>query len=197
MRRHERRTDLSAPSTPTEPAQVGRVRADFDTFVIASSPRLVSLARLLTGDLGRAEDLVQDAYAKAYLRWGRIRADDPWAYVRRCLVNGYTDWWRRRPWREQTTETLPDRMISADHADRFAERQDLLGALAGLTRRERAVIVLRFYQDLSEVQIADALGISPGTVKSTNARALAKLRTSVHLEGHHSREPRVTSKGKP
>src|SRR4051794_31708665 len=76
-------------------------RVDFDDFVVGSSGRLLRVAQLLTGDAGRAEDLVQDAYARAFLRWDRIRADDPWAYVRRCVVNGYTDWWRRRPWREQ------------------------------------------------------------------------------------------------
>src|SRR3954447_6079785 len=81
---------------------------DFDAFVVGSSGRLLRVAQLLTGDPGRAEDLVQDAYAKAFLRWDKIRADDPWAYVRRSLVNGYTDWWRRRPWREQSTERLPE-----------------------------------------------------------------------------------------
>jgi RNA polymerase sigma-70 factor (sigma-E family) len=158
---------------------------DFDAFVVGSSGRLLRVAQLLTGDRGRAEDLVQDAYAKAYLRWDKIRADDPWGYVRRCLVNGYTDWWRRRPWREQPTERLPEPAGSPDHATGHADRDALLLAMSALTRRERAVVVLRFYQDLSEAQIADALDIAPGTVKSTNLRAMRKLRGSAHLQ----REP--------
>jgi RNA polymerase sigma-70 factor (sigma-E family) len=155
---------------------------DFDEFVLGSSGRLLRVAQLLTGDRGRAEDLVQDAYAKAYLRWDKIRADDPWAYVRRCLVNGYTDWWRRKPWREQPRALLPELRSAPDHAAGAADRAVLVLALAGLTRRERAVIVLRFYQDLSEAQIGQALGMAPGTVKSTNLRALRKLRGSVHLQ---------------
>jgi RNA polymerase sigma-70 factor (sigma-E family) len=162
--------------------------ADFDAFVVGSSSRLLRVARLLTGDAGRAEDLVQDAYAKAYLRWDKIHADDPWAYVRRCLVNGYTDWWRRKPWREQPTLLLPERRSAPDHAVAQADRDALLLALAGLTRRERAVIVLRFYQDLSEVQIGQALGMAPGTVKSTNRRALRKLRGSAHLQNEPVKE---------
>lgn len=157
-------------------------QADFDAFVVGSSGRMLRVAQLLTGDLGRAEDLVQDAYAKAYLRWETIRADDPWAYVRRSVVNGYTDWWRRKPWREQPTERLPESVVLPDPATVHAERDALLLALAQLTRRERAVVVLRFYQDLSEAQIADALGIAAGTVKSTNLRALRKLRGSAHLQ---------------
>jgi RNA polymerase sigma-70 factor (sigma-E family) len=152
--------------------------------VIGSSGRLLRVARLLTGDPGRAEDLVQDAYARAFLRWDKIRADDPWAYVRRCVVNGYTDWWRRRPWREQPyadLSPLPGR-VTPDPASRAADRDALTLALAQLTRRERAVVVLRFYADLSEAQIGVALGMPPGTVKSTSLRAMRKLRTSAHLQ---------------
>jgi RNA polymerase sigma-70 factor (sigma-E family) len=162
--------------------QVNRPEVDFDAFVVGSSGRLLRVAQLLTGDAGRAEDLVQDAYARAYLRWDKIQADDPWAYVRRCLVNGYIDWWRRKPWREQPSAVLPELCTAPDHAVRSADRAALTLALAGLTRRERAVIVLRFYQDLSEVQIGLALGMAPGTVKSTNLRALRKLRGSAHLQ---------------
>ncbi|BEP15675.1 hypothetical protein acdb102_39860 [Acidothermaceae bacterium B102] len=157
-------------------------RADFDAFVLGSSGRLLRVAQLLTGDHGRAEDLVQDAYARAFLRWDTIRADDPWAYVRRSVVNGYTDWWRRRPWREQPTERLPELTGLPDPAAGFAQRDALMLALAQLTRRERTVVVLRFYQDLTEAQIADALGVAPGTIKSTNRRAMRKLRTSAHLQ---------------
>lgn len=158
------------------------VQADFDAFVVGSSGRLLRVAQLLTADHGRAEDLVQDAYARAFLRWDKIRSDDPWAYVRRSVVNGYTDWWRRRPWREQPTERLPEPMGLPDPAAGHADRDALLLALAQLTRRERTVVVLRFYQDLSEAQIAAALSIAPGTVKSTNLRAMRKLRDSTHLQ---------------
>jgi RNA polymerase sigma-70 factor (sigma-E family) len=157
-------------------------QVDFDAFVLGSSGRLLRVAQLLTGDHGRAEDLVQDAYDKAFLRWDKIRADDPWAYVRRSLVNGYTDWWRRRPWREQPTELLPEPTGHPDPTTGVADRDALMLALGQLTRRERAVVVLRFYQDLSEAQIADALGIARGTVKSTNLRAMRKLRGSAHLQ---------------
>jgi len=161
------------------------LQVDFDAFVIGSSGRLLRVAQLLTGDHGRAEDLVQDAYARAFLRWDKIRADDPWAYVRRSVVNGYTDWWRRRPWREQPTDLLPEPTTQPDPTTGVADRDALMLALAQLTRRERAVVVLRFYQDLSEAQIADALGIAPGTVKSTNLRAMRKLRGSAHLQPEH------------
>lgn len=158
---------------------------EFDEFVLGSSGRLLRVAQLLTGDVGRAEDLVQDAYARAYLRWDRIRAEDPWAYVRRCVVNGYTDWWRRRPWREQPygdVAGLPMRATSPDPATRTADRDALALALAQLTRRERAVVVLRYYADLSEAQIGATLGMNAGTVKSTSLRAMRKLRASAHLQ---------------
>jgi RNA polymerase sigma-70 factor (sigma-E family) len=164
------------------------VRKDFDAFVVGSSGRLLRVAQLLTGDAGRAEDLVQDAYARAYLRWAKIEADDPWAYVRRCVVNGYTDWWRRKPWREQPSAVLPESRSVPDHAVRLVDRAALLSALSALSRRERAVVVLRFYQDLSEAQIAETLGIARGTVKSANLRALRKLRESAHLQSEAIKE---------
>src|SRR3954467_2783137 len=111
------------------------VRVDFDDFVVGSSGRLLRVAQLLTGDAGRAEDLVQDAYARAFLRWDRIRADDPWAYVRRCVVNGYTDWWRRRPCAAQPygdVALLSTGLSVPDVASRAADREALSLALAQL-----------------------------------------------------------------
>ena len=161
---------------------VVREAEGFDAFVAASSPRLMRAAVLLTGDHGRAEDLVQDALARTFLRWNHIAREDPMAYVRRSMFNGYVDWWRRRPWREQPTAVLPDEPgHETDSTDRHAATDALLRALSALTRRERAVIVLRYLEDLSERQIAEALSIAPGTVKSASVRALAKLRTSPHL----------------
>jgi RNA polymerase sigma factor (sigma-70 family) len=103
------------------------------------------------------------------------------AYVRRILVNAHTEWWRRR-WRyEQPADRLPDRAGPDDLAADQADRDRLARALALLTSRERAVVVLRFYADLSERETAQALGVAPGTVKSACARALAKLRISPQL----------------
>lgn len=160
---------------------------DFDAFVDAFSPRLLRAAVLLTGDHGRAEDLVQDALARAFLRWDCIASEDPMAYVRRSMLNGYVDWWRRRPWHEQPVAVLPEHPgQSIDATESHATTDALLRALDGLTRRERAVVVLRYFDDLSESQIAEALSIAPGTVKSACSRALAKLRTSSHLTGDRS-----------
>jgi len=155
--------------------------ADFADFVRSSQAKMVRLAELLTGDRGRAEDLAQDGYAKAYAAWTRIRGGDPQAYVRRCIVNANTDWWRRRSWREQPRPLVPDQPERADMTTMHAARDVVLRALARLTARERAVIALRFYSDLTEFQIAHELGIAPGTVKSTVARALGKLRADAEL----------------
>jgi RNA polymerase sigma-70 factor (sigma-E family) len=156
---------------------------DFDGFAVAVSPRLLRAAFLLTGDAGRAEDLVQEALARTYLRWDRIVDENPIGYVHKVMLNGYIDWWRRSPWREQSVHPVPDSAATgADPADRYATTQSLLQALDGLTRRERAVVVLRYFDDLTESQIADTLSIAPGTVKSTSARALTNLRTSPHLQ---------------
>jgi RNA polymerase sigma-70 factor (sigma-E family) len=154
----------------------------FAEFATANARRLRHIARLLTGDPDRAEDLLQIALARTYRRWDRIRGtDDPLAYVRRVLVNAHTDWWRRR-WRyELPADQLPDEPAGGDLAGDQADRDQLARALATLAPRERAVVVLRFYADLSEREIARTLGIAPGTVKSACARALAKLRLSPEL----------------
>ena len=150
----------------------------FAEFATASAHRLRHSARLLTGDEDRAEDLLQTALARTYLRWDRIRAEDPTAYVRRVLYTAHADWWRRRWRHEYPTDPLPEVAVTGDHADATLERDRLRGALARLSARERAVIVLRFYEDLGERETAAALGIAVGTVKSTCSRALAKLRVS-------------------
>jgi RNA polymerase sigma-70 factor (sigma-E family) len=155
--------------------------AEFTDFVMGQQGKMVRLAELLTGDRGRAEDLAQDGFAKAYSAWHRIRGGDPSAYVRRCIINANTDWWRRRTRYEQPSPQLPEGLIQVDMAAASAARDLVLRALAKLTSRERAVLALRFYLDLSEIQIAQELGISPGTVKSAAARALAKLRADAEL----------------
>ena len=153
----------------------------FAAFAGANGRRLRHAARLLTGDDGRAEDLVQTALARTYLRWDRIRADDPMAYVRKVLFTAHADWWRRRWRHEYPTGELPDAAAPGDHAAEHAERDRLRLALATLSPRERAVVVLRFYEDLGERETAAALGIATGTVKSTCSRALAKLRVAPEL----------------
>jgi RNA polymerase sigma-70 factor (sigma-E family) len=150
--------------------------ADFTEFVAANSTRLLRLAELLTGDAHRAADLTQAALERAYLRWRRIESDDPLAYVRRIVINQYRDWWRLRRGREWSTDRPPEGAVPYDFADRHAQRAMVLGALATLTLRERQVVVLRYYADLAEADIARELRIANGTVKSTLSRALGKLR---------------------
>ena len=154
---------------------------EFTDFVAGMQAKMVRLAELLTGDRDRAEDLAQDGFAKAFAAWRRIRDQDPAAYVRRCIINANIDWWRRRGWRERPHADLPDRPGGPDVAAALAARDLVLRALARLTARERAVLALRFYFDLSEAQISAELSIAQGTVKSTLARALAKLRADADL----------------
>jgi RNA polymerase sigma-70 factor (sigma-E family) len=154
---------------------------EFSDFVASAQARMVRVGELLSGDRGRAEDLAQHGFAQAFAAWRRIRDGDPEAYVRRCIVNAQTDWWRRRSWREQPTADVPDRSDVTDVVAAMANREMILRALARLTVRERVVLVLRFYLDLSEQQIAAELKIAPGTVKSAAARGLAKLRADAEL----------------
>ncbi len=147
----------------------------FESFVAARSRHLLHAAHLLTGDRHRAEDLLQTALTRAYLRWDRIDSDDPEGYVRRTMVNAHTDWWRKKPWREQATESVPEVAV-ADTTASYDARDAVLSALATLSARQRAVVVLRYYEGMSEAEIAAALGCSTGTVKSAASRAMAKLR---------------------
>ncbi|MDX6357633.1 MAG: hypothetical protein QOH37_687 [Nocardioidaceae bacterium] len=145
--------------------------ASFDEFVAARSRALLRTAYLLTHDHALAEDLLQTALTKAWFAWGRIDGNaEP--YVRRILVNTYASWWRRKWHGEHPTDELPER--SADGAT--GEPTDLWTAMARLPRRQRAVVVLRYFEDLTEAQTAEALGCSVGTVKSQTSKALAKLR---------------------
>ena len=149
----------------------------FAAFVAARSPALVRTARLLTGDHAAAEDLVQHALARTWPRWSRLR--DPAAgeaYVRKVLVTSYATSRRRRWHGELPSEQLPDHAATGDAYARSDERAAMTGALATLTARQRAVVVLRYYDDLTEAQAADVLGVSVGTVKSQSHKALARLR---------------------
>jgi RNA polymerase sigma-70 factor (sigma-E family) len=155
--------------------------AEFTEFVVGSLRRLLHAGDLLTGDRGRAEDLVQHGLAKAYERWPSIRNGTPEAYVRRTMLNHYLNWWRRSRPREQRLLLDEGAPAAGDHAAEVARRDAVQRGLALLTRRERAVVVLRYWFQLSEAEIAVELGVRPGTVKSTCARALARLRTSPDL----------------
>ena len=153
-------------------------RVAFDEFVRARTPALARTAYLLTGDAHLAEDLVQTALFKAARAWHRIEGD-PEPYVRRILYNQNVSWWRRRKVRETALGAYDGASAAGDSDLRLS----LESALARLTERQRTVLVLRFFEDLTEVQTAHALGIAAGTVKSTTREALARLRTvAPHLE---------------
>jgi RNA polymerase sigma-70 factor (sigma-E family) len=154
----------------------------FEEWVLARGDALHRTAFLLTRDHGLAEDLVQTALARSWPAWRRIHAD-PEHYVRRVMVNTYSSWWRRRWNGEHPTAELPERPDGAatDHGDEVATKAGVLAALDALPRRQRAVVVLRYFEDLTEAQTADLLGISTGTVKSQTAKALARLRVDPAL----------------
>ena len=147
---------------------------DFEEFVLGRSPALLRTAYLLTHDHALAEDLLQTALTKAWFAWGRIE-ESPEAYVRRILVNTFATWWRRKWSGEHPTDVLPERS-GDDGSTSVAGSQDLWTALARLPRKQRAVVVLRYFEDYSEAEIARVLGCSAGTVKSQASKALAKLR---------------------
>ena len=149
---------------------------DFEVFVAARSSGLLRTAYLLTRDHGRAEDLLQTALGKSWLAWARIQGD-PEAFTRKVLVNTYATWWRRRWNGERPTEHVPETTYVEDSS----ARHDLWAALGHLSRGQRAVIVLRFFEDLSEADTARLLDCSVGTVKSQTSRALARLRVDAAL----------------
>ncbi|MFI7606328.1 SigE family RNA polymerase sigma factor [Micromonospora sp. NPDC049366] len=154
-------------------------RTEYDRFVVERSTRLLRFAYLLTGDWAAAEDLLQTALVKVWFAWARVRGDAE-AYVRRTIANTYVSW-RRRRWTGEIPQTVPDRPDGPDRMTEFVERDALWRMLAELPRRQRAVLVLRYFEDLTEAQVAETLGISVGTVKSQASKGLAKLRTSAAL----------------
>lgn len=150
----------------------------FDAYVHARSQALLRLAFLLTGDAHLAEDLVQTSLAKVMGRWEDVtRTGDPHAYVRTVVLHTALGW-RRRHWQgERPSERLPDTADVTDAASSVVGRERLRRALLRLPPRQRAAVVLRHYEDLSEADVARALHCSVGTVKSQTARALERLRT--------------------
>ena len=154
---------------------------EFHEFVVSRGRSLLHAAYLLTGNLADAEDLVQSALAKTYQAWNRIedrKALD--GYVRRAMVNTHISWWRRRKVDEYPTDDIPDQPV-ADSSDSSEIHDSLRRALDRLPHRMRAAVVLRFFEDMTEAEVADVLGVSQGTVKSTVSRAVAKLRSDAEL----------------
>jgi RNA polymerase sigma-70 factor (sigma-E family) len=167
---------------------------EFRDFMHGRWPAMVRLAYALTGDQGHAEDVAQTAFARAYASWPKVRrTGNPEAYVRRIVINENLNRFRKHRVAERLTDTLPDSVSGAlpgslagslsgsDATRQYDDRSALIAALQRLGPRQRAVIVLRYWLDLTEAEIAAALGCSVGTVKSQAARALATLRQSAEL----------------
>jgi RNA polymerase sigma-70 factor (sigma-E family) len=156
----------------------------FEQFAAAQGASLLRLAFVLTGDRQLAQDLTQTALAGAYRHWGKVTAArDPEAYVRRMLVNAHLSW-RRRRWTTERPTELDEAAagLVADHGDAVAARQEMRALLAALAPRARTVLVLRYYADLDDAAIGEAMGVSPSSVRATASRALARLRDADALD---------------
>ncbi|MFI8088532.1 SigE family RNA polymerase sigma factor [Streptomyces sp. NPDC086080] len=154
----------------------GQGSEDFEAFVNARGPRLLRVAWLLTSDAHLAEDLLQTVLARVWPKWPRIADDHPEAYIRKALVHTHASWWRRR-WRGEVPHgELPDHATSFDPYEGVELEQSLAVAVRALPVRQRAVVVLRYFEDLSVEETAAVLGCAPGTVKSQASKALRTLR---------------------
>lgn len=152
--------------------------AGFQEFVLARGPELTRFATLLCRNRTEAEDLVQDTLASAFASWRRIESTaSPEAYVRRMLVNRHVSWWRRHRGRTEPRAVVPD-VVTSDHTEASAQADAVRRLLRDLPPKQRAAVVLRYYADYSDNQIADTLGCSEPTVRSQISRALATLRDS-------------------
>jgi RNA polymerase sigma-70 factor (sigma-E family) len=153
----------------------------FEEFAATRMPGVLRFAAVLAGDRATAEDLAQEVLIRAYYRWDRIGGlDRPDLYVRKMMLNEYLSW-RRRSARQVPVGagTIEPASTAPDHAAEFGEREALLAELGKLPRRQRAVLVLRYYEDRGDTEIAELLGCSPGTVRSHASRALAALRVEM------------------
>ena len=157
----------------------------FEEFAMARLPSLLRYAVVLTGDRDLAQDIVQEVLARAHIRWRRIHeSDSPEAYVRRMVLNEYLSW--RRTWAARHVQAVGERLVDlddaqggvGDHAQDIVDADELWRRLATLGRKQRAVLVLRYYEQLEDAAIADLLGCSPATVRSQAAKALRTLRLS-------------------
>jgi RNA polymerase sigma-70 factor (sigma-E family) len=156
----------------------------FEEFVADQGAALLRLAFVLTADRQHAEDLTQTALADAYRHWGKVTAARaPEAYVRRMLVNAHLSW-RRRRWTTERPSVLDEASggLLSDPGDVIAARDQMRGLLAGLAPRARTVLVLRYYADLDDAAIAEAMGVGESSVRATASRALTSLRGVVALD---------------
>ncbi|WP_328464190.1 SigE family RNA polymerase sigma factor [Actinoplanes sp. NBC_00393] len=154
----------------------------YEEFVDSRLSALLRYAVMLTGDPTTAQDLVQETMVRVQLNWRRVaRSDSPDGYVRRMLTNQFIDLRRGSWWRRVLLRADPDPAVASpsDHADQSAERDRIWGLLARLPRRQRAALVLRFYEDLPDQEIADILGCAVGTVRSSISRGLDALRAEL------------------
>ncbi|WP_350279473.1 SigE family RNA polymerase sigma factor [Kribbella sp. HUAS MG21] len=155
----------------------------FEELVRASERRLLRLGLMLTGSVHSAEDLVQTVFARAHRRWSRIiELDHPEAYLRTMVVNEFLGWRRLLKSREIALAEPAEEPSGEDIGARQAQRDAAWRLLARLPRQQRAVLVLRYYEDLPDVEIAELLGIAPGTVRSNATRGLAALRATLSAE---------------
>jgi RNA polymerase sigma-70 factor (sigma-E family) len=169
----------------------------FEQFAVARLPSLLRYAVVLTGDRELAQDVVQEVLARAQVRWRRIsEADSPEAYVRRMILNEYLSW--RRTWAVRNVHAVGERLVDMgdargtvrDHAQGIVDADELWSRLASLGRKQRAVLVLRYYEQLEDEAIADLLNCSPATVRSQASKALKTLRLSSEMQ------PRVLAEEK-
>lgn len=152
----------------------------FQEFAATRLPAVLAFAAVLTGQRATAEDIAQEVLIRAFARWDTIGGlDRPEFYVRKMVLNEFLSW-RRRSWRLILTgDTAVAAESTADHADQYAERSALLAEIGKLPRRQQAVLVLRYYEDRSDAEIAELLGCRPGTVRAYATRALAALRVEM------------------
>ncbi|WP_342768724.1 SigE family RNA polymerase sigma factor [Allorhizocola rhizosphaerae] len=155
---------------------------EFESFVRARSHALIRTAYLLAGDQHRAEDLVQDALIRTHRAWKRLRYSNPEAYTRKVMYHLQISWWRRTRRAEISTGEVPEpTTVPGPRDEEHVAQLALRAALATLPPRQRAVVVLRYFEDLTEAATAEVLGVSVGTVKSQTSKALAKLRAVTAL----------------
>ncbi len=167
------------PRGASDPAE-----ASFREFVEGSWHRLLRTGYLLTGDHGTAEDLVQTALMRTYKHWNRVRESQaPEAYVRRAMANITVSAWRRRRLVEHSTAHLPETAGTGDHQNEYAVRDELWRTVRAMPPRMRTVFVLRYFEDMTEAEVAQTMGCAVGSVKSQISRGLARLRAELTAEG--------------
>ncbi|MFC9327878.1 SigE family RNA polymerase sigma factor [Kitasatospora sp. NPDC057015] len=187
---------MPQPPQPPQPPRTSRTSPggdstddEFRAFMTNRWPSLLRTAYLLTGSHHDAEDIAQGALATAYAKWSRVRrSDDVAAYVRQIMVHQHIDRFRRRSVREWLTDRLPHSPV-ADESGRVADHDALVAALAGLPARQRAAVVLCYFEDMTHDQVAAVLGTRAGTVRGQISRALARLRENGALADAVGRHP--------